>query len=100
MIEDGRQNNVIVNSKTGELTRVTDLPFGTSLYTPVWDPDRHSILFAASNKGNRDLYRTDYEGRITPVMTRREHDIRDTNLDLYTGTLYLSFNLDGIFNNL
>lgn len=98
MIEDGRQNIVIVNSKTGELTRVTDLPFGTSLYTPVWDPDRHSILFAASNKGNRDLYRTDYEGRITPVMTSQEHDIRDPYLDLSTGTLYFSADLDGIFN--
>src|SRR5690625_6009223 len=77
MIEDGKQNIVIVNRETGELTRVTDLPFGTSLYTPVWDPDRHSILFSASNEGNRDLYRTDYEGRITPVITSSEHDFRD-----------------------
>src|SRR5690625_5236152 len=39
MIDDIMLHIVIVNRETGELTRVTDLPFGTSLYTPVWDPD-------------------------------------------------------------
>lgn len=98
MIEDGKQNIVIVNSENGEITHVTDLPFGTSLYTPVWDPDQHSILFSASNQGNRDLYRTDYEGHITPVITSRENDFRDPYLDYSTGMLYFSADRDGIFN--
>lgn len=98
MIDDGKQNIVVVNTDTGEITRITDLPMGTSAYTPVWSDDQESILFSAANQGSRNLYRTDREGRIRPVLSDSQVDFRDPFVDHTTGTLYFSADYNGVFN--
>lgn len=97
--QDGRQNLILVDSKTGTTTEITDFAIGTTVYSPIWTPDGSKIIFSAASNNNRNLfvYDTDLK-KIIPLLVHSTVDIRDPWIDPKSGAMYFSSDKSGIFN--
>lgn len=96
---DGRQNLVLLDIDTREISNLTNLKNSETLFTPVWHPNGKEIFFSAASNGNRNIYSTlESSSDIYPVFADRYTDYRDPWIDRAGNYLYYSSDETGIFN--
>ncbi|MDX1590680.1 MAG: hypothetical protein R3283_01880 [Balneolaceae bacterium] len=95
----GTQNLVVLDTRGQSITTLTGFSDFETVYTPVWHPNGNTIFFAAADGGNRNLYRiSEPFTKVEAVLISDSYDIRDPWVDASGEYLYLSTDINGIFN--
>lgn len=98
-LNDGTQNIVLVDPKTGDITPMTSFTSGETVHDLSWHPDGRRLIFSAAMRHNRSLYQFDSEtGTMKPLLESPILDIRDPWIDASGEWLYFSSDREGIFN--
>jgi WD40 repeat protein len=96
---DGTVNLVNILLADGSIQPLTTLSNGEQFYSPVISPDGTKVAFAFSDAGQRDIRLMDLTTNdITILLTDAVIDYRDPAWSPDNSSLFLSSNLDGIFN--
>lgn len=96
---DGTNNLVLVDTETGKIRQITLFKDGEQLFTPAWNADGTTLLFAYARDNHRSIYSLNPEnGALLPWLESDSIDFRDPVFTPAGDSVMYSSNRGGIFN--